>query len=332
LPEDSVDVWELNFENCQEISDFGNLAEKNWLLGIPLSIKGTFYGALIVQETNVQPAFHNKRIELIKGVAQQITLALQNEFFTKEMVNRERIEREFQLAREIQKAFLPEDMLAIPGWDLDIRWQTARQVGGDFYDFFQIGDGSLAIVIADVSDKGMPAALYMTVTRTLIRATALSVFSPASILERVNALLEMESRNGMFVTAFMAIIDPKTGLLTYANAGHNLPIWKKYEGKECTRLERDGIALGVTSEAKYNDIKIILKDNDFLFFYTDGVTEAISDTGQFFTEQRLFNLIQKKHFSNSKKLLSLIENEVREFRNGESPYDDLTMICLHRKK
>ena len=332
IPEDPVDVWELNFENYQETTDFSNSNERNWLLGIPLSIKGTFYGVLFAQETNIQLAFHNKRVELIKGVAQQITLAIQNEYFTKEMVNQERIEREFQLAREIQKTFLPEDMLPIPGWDLDLRWQTARQVGGDFYDFFQTGEGSLAIVIADVSDKGMPAALYMTVTRTLIRATALSVSSPASILERVNELLEMESRNGMFVTAFMAILDLKSGMLTYANAGHNLPIWNKNASRECIRLEMDGIALGVTSEAKYNDKKILLEDNDFLFFYTDGVTEAISDSGQFFTENRLFDLIQKRRYTSSKDLLSLIETEVKDFRNGEPPYDDLTMISLHRKK
>ncbi len=332
LPAEPVNIWDLNFENCQATSDLGSSSEKNWLLGVPLSIKGTFYGVLLAQESNVQPAFHNKRIELIKGVAQQTALAIQNEYFTKEMVSRERVEREFQLAREIQKTFLPEDLLNIPGWDLDLRWQTARQVGGDFYDFFQTKNGSLAVVIADVSDKGMPAALYMTVTRTLIRATALSESSPASILERVNALLEMESRNGMFVTAFMAILDPKSGMLTYANAGHNLPIWKKNDNKECIRLERDGIALGVISDAKYNDIKIILDANDYLLFYTDGVTEAISDTGQFFTEQRLFDLIQKQRFSSSKDLLSLIENAVIAFRNGEPPYDDLTMISLHRKK
>ena len=286
---------------------------------------------LVAQEANVQPAFHNRRVELIKGVAQQIALAIQNERFTEEMVSRERMDREFQLARDIQKTFLPEEAVKIPGWDFDLRWQTAREVGGDFYDFFETKDQRLAIVIADVSDKGMPAALYMTVTRTLIRATAQTSTSPAAILERVNSLLEMESRNGMFVTAFMAILDLKSGNLTYSNAGHNLPIMRHSGSKGCLRLEMDGIALGVTSDAIYSDKQIQINEDDFLLFYTDGVTEAMSDVEQFFSEQRLFDFMQNNEYETSSELLSKLEDAIREFRNGEPPYDDLTMISIHRK-
>lgn len=326
--ESTLGNWESI--NCQPVADLNLAMEQNWLLGFPLSIKGVFYGVLIARESNVLPAFHNKRIELIKGVAQQTTLAIQNEWLKKEMVGRERMEREFQLAREIQKTFLPESTPTLEGWDFDLKWQTAREVGGDFYDLFETKDKKLAIVIADVSDKGMPAALYMTVTRTLIRATAQTAVSPAAILERVNSLLEMESRNGMFVTAFLAFLDPMTGVVTYANAGHNLPIWFKSSKKECQRLEMDGIALAVTSEARYINKKITLGKDDYLLLYTDGVTEASTADDELFTEPRLYELISNTTLSSSGELLKTIENAIQEFRAGEPPSDDLTMISIHR--
>lgn len=327
--QNTLGSWES--VNCEPVADLNLAMEQNWLLGFPLSIKGVFYGVLIAQESNVQPAFHNKRIELIKGVAQQTTLAIQNEWLKKEMVGRERIEREFQLAREIQKTFLPESTPNLEGWDFDLKWQTAREVGGDFYDLFETKDKKLAIVIADVSDKGMPAALYMTVTRTLIRAAAQTATTPGAILERVNSLLEMESRNGMFVTAFMAILDPMTGVITYANAGHNLPIWLKASPKESQRLEMDGIALAVISDARYQNKKIKLEKDDYLLLYTDGVTEASTADDELFTEPRLFELIKTSRISSSSELITSIENAIQEFRAGEPASDDMTMICIHRK-
>jgi GAF domain-containing protein len=332
LANEGTKIGQWSDEDCQKSNQLDDPEARNWVLGIPLSIKGVFYGVLVAQESAVLPAFHRKRVELIKGVAQQTALAIQNERLTEEMVGRERMEREFQLAREIQKTFLPETTPDLPGWEIDLLWQTAREVGGDFYDLFEAKDHRLAIVIADVSDKGMPAALYMTVTRTLIRSAAQGLRSPASILERVNSLLEMESRNGMFVTAFMAMLDPKTGELTYANAGHNLPIWRRNGENTCQRLEMDGIALGVVGDAVYTDKKITLAADDYLLLYTDGVTEAMSDTEQLFTEQRLFDLVNQAGYSTSKELLAKIEAAITEFRNGEAPSDDLTMISVHRRK
>ena len=134
----------------------------------------------------------------------------------------------------------------------------------------------------------------------------------------------------MFVTAFMAILDPVTGMFTYANAGHNLPIWFKDSQKESQRLEMDGIALAVTSEARYVNKKITLAKDDFLLLYTDGVTEASTADDELFTEPRLFELINHTTLSSSSELLTTIENAIQEFRAGEPPSDDLTMICIHR--
>ncbi len=329
-PDLQISDW-LNLD-CQAVDENNASAHEHWLIGVPLVVKGVIYGALIAKETNVQPAFHAKRMELIRGVAQQTTLAIQNERLKQEMVGRERIEREFQLARQIQKNFLPESLPEHPDWDFDMRWQTAREVGGDFYDLFETKDHKLALVIADVADKGMPAAMYMTVTRTLIRATAQGLSSPGKILERVNELLEAESRNGMFVTAFLGLLDRQTGILEYANAGHNLPLLIRTKKHEIEHLQKDGIALGVLPGACYGNKQITMHANDLLLLYTDGVTEAFSSSGELFSEPRLVELMKNSQCIGAAGLLSSIEETINTFRNGEPVSDDLTMIAIFRKQ
>jgi len=304
--------------------------ETHWLLAFPLSIKGEKYGVMLTRETHVQTAYHQKRVELIKGVAQQTALAIQNERLKEEMVGRERVEREFQLARQIQKTFLPQSIPGVEGWDFDLRWRTAREVGGDFYDVFLTREDRLAFAIADVSDKGMPAALYMTVTRTLIRAMAQYFTSPAEVLDRVNELLYEESQNGMFVTAIYALLDPRSGKLEYANAGHNLPLLFRGATDRIEKLAKGGIALGVIENAKYTCHTMYISEEDTLLLYTDGVTEAFSSSGEQFTESRLIDALQKNKYGSASELLESLEDLINIFRQGEPPSDDLTMLAIHR--
>lgn len=306
--------------------------DTSWLLGFPLSIKGEKYGVMLTRETNVQAAYHQKRVELIKGVAQQTALAIQNERLKEEMVGRERVEREFQLARQIQKTFLPQSIPGGKGWDFDLRWRTAREVGGDFYDAFQTRNNKLAFAIADVSDKGMPAALYMTVTRTLIRAAVQTIESPAEVLKRVNDLLVEESQNGMFVTAIFGLLDPATGILEYANAGHNLPLLFRGQSQAVENLKKGGIALGVIEEAKYTSHQLQIDEGDTLLLYTDGVTEAFSSSGEQFSEKRLIEALKVNSYGSATELLENLEDLINTFRKGEPPSDDLTMLALHRLK
>lgn len=335
----SLDDPEYPFENwkkltCAVLEDPGLLShfgKKNWILGYPLSIKGEIYGAMLTKETNVPSTFHNKRIELLNGVAQQISLAIQNERLKNEMVDRERLEREMQLARQIQETFLPSDLPKLKGWDLDLRWKTAREVGGDFYDLFYTHDHKLALAIADVADKGMPAALYMTVTRTLIRSVSQSIASPGKVLQRVNELLFMDNQNGMFVTTVFAILDPDTGMLTYSNAGHNLPLLLRCHEREVEKLPKGGIALGVVENAMYDDHEIPINRGDGVLFYTDGVTESFSTSGEQFSESRLIEAMAVTDGLTSKNILDNIEKVIDQFRNGEPISDDMTMICVKRK-
>jgi len=328
------DQW-LKLDACFSIEEMVTplpSGKNHWLTGFPLSIKGEVFGIMVTREANVPREFHAKRIELLTGVAQQAALAIQNERLKSELVKRERIDQEIQLARQIQETFLPNKLPKVKGWDLAVRWRTAREVGGDFYDAFLTKNRELGISIADVADKGLPAALYMTVTRTLIRATSQAIKSPAKVLERVNELLFMDSQNGMFVTAIYAVLDPIKGTLTYANAGHNLPLLLRNASGKIETLPKGGIAMGVVKNAAYEEFTIPLKPGDELLLYTDGVTDAFSTSGEAFSETRLKTSLKMAKRTTSNQVLEDIEHSIDEFRKGEPPSDDLTMLLLRMKK
>ncbi len=304
--------------------------QDQWVLGVPLSIKGEFYGVLVASESNVPLSFHDRRLEILSGIAQQVSLAIQNDRLNREMIQRERLEREIQLARQIQKTFLPNRLPKIPGWEVDIHWQTAREVGGDFYDVFRIKGDRFGVVIADVSDKGMPAALYMTVAKTLIRAFSQNAESPARVLERVNRALTFEPQNTMFVTAVFVILNAEDGTLRYANAGHNLPFILRRQSGAVEEFPKGGMALGVYSSSKLSDHLLTIEAGDWLIFYTDGVTESFSPTGETFGEQRLRMTIEKAPKSSPAAFLDFIRGQLSDFREGTPPSDDLTLVVLHR--
>jgi phosphoserine phosphatase RsbU/P len=302
-----------------------------WLFGVPLSVKGEVYGVLLTKENSEMAVFRERRLEIITGVAQEVALAIQNEQLQQEMVVRERMEREIQLAREIQRTFLPNRLPQPPGWEIDARWQTARQVGGDFYDLFKLSEKRLGMVIADVADKGMPAALYMTVTRTLIRATVHNLHSPARVLERVNNLLIPDAQNGMFVTAVFAILSLETGQLIYANAGHNRPLLLRANLGIVEQLPKGGMALGVEEKTPQHDEIIQLNPQDCLILYTDGVTEAFSAEGETFGEDRLKVVLASSNGKNAQSVLNTIDHALTAFRGGEPLSDDVTLLAVHRQ-
>ncbi len=321
----------ISCENENTLIDQNSPTEVNLLLGYPISVKGEVYGVLLAREMNVRPEFHLRRLDIIQGISQQIAMAFQNDLLQKEMVTREGLQREIQLARQIQRTFLPDKFPAMDGWDLDVRWQTARQVGGDFYDVFQIDDERIGLVIADVSDKGIPAALYMTVARTLIRAQMQSSLSPGQVLKKVNQYLLSETPDGLFVTAIYCTLDIKSGELLYANAGHNLPYVFHSRENKLEILPKGGIALGVISEPDYPDRKYHCKTGDFFFLYTDGLTETFSPSGEEFGIERLVQILQTNLNQTPSGLLSKIDENLVSFRGEITPEDDVTLMMIQRK-
>ncbi|HEX9028377.1 MAG TPA: GAF domain-containing protein, partial [Anaerolineales bacterium] len=249
------DAWTQLLPPSQEQVSIYLESEACLLLAFSLAVKGKVLGVLLVEEPDAglggntlgsqARRLREKRLEITTGITQQAALAIQNDRLQRETVERGRLENEMQLAREIQRAFLPHHLPQLPGWGFSVRWRTAREVGGDFYDVFFLPGRRIGLVIADVADKGMPAALFMTLTRTLVRATVQQTDSPGDVLQRVNDVLVPDAQNGMFVSIVYAVLSPDSGQLVYANAGHNPPLLFHYKSGEIERLGKGGMALGV---------------------------------------------------------------------------------------
>jgi GAF domain-containing protein len=304
------------------------------LLAVPLSVKGDVLGVMLVasltEETRISHRSRERWLEIINGIAHQTALAVQSDLLQQEMAERERLERELQLAHEIQQTFMPRQWLNLPGWDLAFTWRAARQVAGDFYDFFELPDRRLGLVIADVADKGMPAALFMALTRTLVRAAALEETSPVAAMARVNDLLVPDAQSGMFVTAIYAVLSLETGELVYANAGHNLPLLLRSHSRELEQLKKGGMALGVLEGVRLNEHIISLSPGDSLIFYTDGITEAFSVEEQIYGEERLQATIQAADGDSAQTMLDAIDDSVDTFIGDAVPSDDRTLMVLRR--
>ena len=299
------------------------------LMAVPLSIKNDLFGVMLVEEAEGGRRFRTRRVEIINGIAQQAALAIQNDLLQREMVVRERLETEVQLARQIQQTFLPTTLPSPSGWQISARWRTARQVGGDFYDVMELPNGRLGLFIADVADKGVPAALFMALTRTLVRAAVIETESPAEALTRVNNLLLPDTQQGMFVTAVYAVLDVASGNLTYANAGHNPPFW--VNGSEVQKLSRTGIALGAAEGLTMSERRIQLQVGDSFLLYTDGLTEAFSPDGDLFGEARLADAaLRGNQAATCDELIAAVDESLNEFIQSTPLGDDLTMLVVKR--
>jgi serine phosphatase RsbU (regulator of sigma subunit) len=299
-------------------------------MAFPLSVKSDFLGVMVLGEAQRSQRPRQKRFEIITGIAQQTALALQNEQLQQERLGRERLERELQLAHEIQQTFIPDQLPDLPGWDLAATWRAARQVAGDFYDLLELPDGKLGLFIADVADKGMPAALFMMLTRALMRAAALENTSPSAVLTRVNDLLVPDAQYGMFVTAFYGILSPETGVLAYASAGHNPPLLLRFRTRQARPLNKGGMALGVTEGMHLEEHEVALEPGDYAVLYTDGVTEAFSPESYLYGQDRLHQVIQATEGSSAQAMLEAIDSSVLAHIGSASPSDDLTLVVLRR--
>lgn len=242
--------------------------------------------------------------------------------------------RELSDAGKIQASFLPEQIPSIPGWDLAVDFNPARQTSGDFYDFFLLPDGKLAFLVADVSDKGAGAALFMTLSRTVLR-TYIQIHpnDPAKALQETNARILADSYSGMFVTVFYGLLDPSSGRLRYVNAGHNPPYIFQSGAPDAYRmLNRTGMSLGVMEDAVWEVDELELGEAEMLVVYTDGVTDAQDASGAFFGTDRFREAIRKaaEKPAASSVVASMCET-IAEFTGSAPPYDDMILLVLRRQ-
>ena len=245
-----------------------------------------------------------------------------------ERIERERIEQELRVARSIQQASLPEKVPDLEGWQITPFYQPAREVGGDFYDFFELPEGRLGLVVGDATGKGVPAALVMASARSMLRAVAQGTeYSPGDVLGRVNDALATDIPPNMFITCFYAILDPESGRLLYANAGHDLPyVWQSGEAEE---LRARGMPLGLMPGMSYEQKEIVLGGGDSALFYSDGLVEAHDPQRDMFGFLRLRALVREhgKQESLEEALLEQLYSFVGE---GWEQEDDITLLTLRR--
>jgi serine phosphatase RsbU (regulator of sigma subunit)/anti-sigma regulatory factor (Ser/Thr protein kinase) len=240
----------------------------------------------------------------------------------------ERIQHELHVAQLIQKTLLPKDLPALPGWKVNAYYQAARQVGGDFYDFIYLDDGRLGIVIGDVTDKGVPAALLMATTRSVLRAVAQRVVNPGQVLERVNEIIYQDIPPNMFVTCLYALLDPESGQLLYANAGHDLP-YHRHQMGEVTELRATGMPLGLMPGMTYEEKETRLANGENILFYSDGIVEAHNPDRGMYGFPRLKSLLEK--YLDDTSLKDLVLEDLAEFTGpGWEQEDDITMVTLQR--
>jgi serine phosphatase RsbU (regulator of sigma subunit)/HAMP domain-containing protein len=278
------------------------------------------------------PATAPSLLPAVQSLAAQVASALEGAKVHAHELAHESVNREMALAGEIQANFLPDAMPDVPGWQLAAMLEPARKTSGDFYDVIPLSNGRLGILIADVAGKGMGAALFMALSRTLIRTYALEPEAqPGPVLAAANQRILADTHSGQFVTVFYATLDTASGELTYANAGHNPPyLVDGRDGDSLQELDRTGVPLGILDGASWQQRTVRLDPGDVLLMYTDGITEAQDPEGGFFDEERLQGIARDDVGRSAVQLQDAVITAVRRFV-GEAPQsDDITLFVVVR--
>jgi len=314
------------------------------VLYIPWMTGDVVLGAVVLRNKRKEGAFTDSDLRLLNTLANAMSIALENaRLWEQEQLYRKALEREFEIGREIQASFLPNSLPQPKGWEIAALLKSAREVSGDFYDAFELTQGLVGLVIADVCDKGLGAALFMTLFRSLIRAVSkIDFFTNAEYAGAISAEMRLKNamslsnnymadthgETSMFCTIFFGILDTHTGKLTYINGGHLPPKLINQNGvKEI--LTVTGPAVGIAAGAEYTTNTVQLERGDTFFAYTDGLTDTMNPAGEYFSEQAWIPL-----FGGEKPLSALldqIQDQIKDYSTGAKQADDITMLAVRRK-
>ena len=307
------------------------LTSKKFLIFNPLKLKNKFTGGLVLGNKLLGEPYSADDLELLGTLVSQGSISIENARLQKKQLSQERLQKELEIATNIQRSFLPSNVPDLQGIDIAAFFQPAKEVGGDFYDFIRLPENKLGIVIADVCGKGMPAALYMALSRALIRAC--SAHEPVNMVKAVlctNSLIQECANADLFVTLIFSIYDPVTGILRYVRAGHNYPIYYRKKTNCCELLKGQGLALGIFPNITIEEKKIRLTKGDIVVYYTDGITEAPNSNEEMFGVERITNLLAKYQDQPASIIAEKIKSSVIRFGGSERQHDDLTLIILKK--
>lgn len=289
-------------------------------------------GICLVQEANI---YENLAIDLqpaTQTLAAQIASTLHSADIYRRDLEHRRVAQELTVAGQIQASFLPSNLPALPGWQLAAALQPARETSGDFYDAFPLPNGKLGLLVADVSDKGMGAALVMALARTLLRTYAYEYHGrPDYVLRVANRRILADTQSGLFVSVFYGVVDPYAGALTFANAGHNPPYLLKNHGSARTDLlRRTGMVLGVMEGVEWQAETVAFGPGDMLVAYSDGFSDALNEADEFFGEERLRAIVEQQRNASARQMVDAVVEAQRRFVGQTPLFDDATLMVLKR--
>ena len=295
----------------------------------PLYARRRLVGTLVVGPTSNHRQLSGRRLNIVTGIAQQAAIAVANDQLYKESAERSRMEQELDVARTIQASLIPHEDPVIPGCTVSGFWEAAREVSGDFYDYYQLSDQRWGIAIADVADKGVPAALFMALSRTILRTVAFNRQEPAETLRRANQIIYGDTTSDLFVTAFYAVWDADESKLSYASGGHNPPILIRSDGST-SLLRGEGVALGILEDVEIIEDEVKLRRGDVVIFYTDGVTEAMNEDYDEFGLERLRLTAKNVRASEVTTIVRAIRDAIADHAGTTAQYDDITLVVMKR--
>src|SRR5215211_1854712 len=300
-------------------------------LAVPLVSQGELIGVLNLGARLSEQDYSSDDRKLLDKLAAQAAPALRVAQLVREQkteaATRERFEQELEVARLIQQNFLPRELPDLPGWQIAAYYRPAREVGGDFYDVIPLPDGRVGFVVGDVTDKGVPAALVMSATRSVLRASAQRLIEPGAVLERVNEHLCPDMPEKMFVTCLYGVLDPATGHFRFANAGHDLPYVKTAKGS--VELRARGMPLGLMPGMAYEEKETTLEPGDSVLLHSDGIVEAHDPDREMFGFPRLKETVGSA--PGGQKLIDRVLTDLERFTGPEAEQeDDITMVTLER--
>ncbi len=297
-------------------------------IAAPLMVDGRVVGVFNLESDHVD-TYHDGHLELLLAFASQAALAVERARTARDRVERRRLEKELAIARDIQQSFLPASAPRVPGFDLAGTSISHDQVGGDYYDFITISETRIGLAIADVSGKGIPAALLMAGFRMSLLAEIRNEFAIRAVMRKVNQLLHESTERDRFVTAFYGVLDWRNGVLIFSNAGHNPPLLLRADGTK-EELTDGGVALGVLEDARYEERPLAVEHGDVVVLYTDGVSEAENAEGEQFGPERIERIVRAHPAHNARELTQDIVAAVLDWAGERGLNDDLTLLILRK--
>jgi sigma-B regulation protein RsbU (phosphoserine phosphatase) len=297
------------------------------ILCVPIMVKERLIGLVYVDNRLQSGLFNEDHLALLTAFASQAGVAIENARLYRVAVEKGRMEKELQMAHDIQRGLLPRDLPTLPGYQIAADWRSAREMAGDFYDCFWLSSDTLVVVIADVSDKGAPAAIFMAVARSLIRAAALSTPTPEATLRQANRIILSDTQSGMFVTVYYTLLHPD-GKFTGVSAGHNRPLLYRTEKNTHEFLPRGGRPLGWFEDLPVQAVEYQLEPGDVLVYYTDGLTEAENLDREPYGEARLVQVVKEAARLSAVEIKDKLIESVVAFMGDAPPFDDTTLVVV----